>query len=88
MNNRPHENSVALGLAVTLPWLAGLWLISGPQAASPSVSTATALLVALVGTAVTLYKNSQGTGSIGQPLHALMSAGSRPVSGSATRSGS
>jgi hypothetical protein len=51
-----------------------------------------ALLVALVGTAITLYRSGGGTGSMGVLLRAgqrpPLSAGSRPVSGSATRSGS
>jgi hypothetical protein len=90
MINRPHTNSVALALAVTLPSIAGLWLLSVPQTVSPSTySTGLALLIGLVGTTITLYRSSQGTGSMGQLLHAVeMSpvAGSRPVSGNAPRS--
>jgi hypothetical protein len=93
MINRPHQNSVALALAVTTPCLAGLWLISVPQTISPSTyTTAMALLVALVGTTITMYNSGQGTGSMGQLLRAVelapLTAGSRPVNGSATRSGS
>jgi hypothetical protein len=90
MINRSHENSVALALAVTTPCLAGLWMISVPQTPSTS-TTAMALLVALVGTAIALYRSGEGTGSMEQ-LRAVeiapFSAGSRPVSGSAARSGS
>ena len=91
MINRSHQNSVALALAVTTPCLAGLWLISVPQTVSPSTyTTAMALLVALVGTTITLYRSSQDTGSIGQLLRAVASAplpaGSRVINGSATRS--
>ena len=93
MINRSHENRVALALAVTLPGMVGLWLISGPGAVSPTTyTTATALLVALVGTTITLYRNGGGTGGIRPLLRAAemapLAAGSHPVSGSATRSGS
>lgn len=93
MTNPSHQNSVALALAVTTPCLAGLWLISVPHTIAPSTSTiAMALLVAAVGTTVSLSRSACGINSMGQLLRAMQmvpsAAESRPVSRSATRSGS